>query len=211
MIERHYDSRRLRRTAMFWQLLIASICVFIVPESASAHVEGGALGGFRSGFTHPIIGLDHLLAMLAVGIWGAQMGGRNVWTLPVTFPLIMAAGGILGMSGVALPNAELGIALSVFVLGLAIGFAWKAPEWAALLLIAVFAVFHGYAHGVELPHAVDPGSYSIGFVVSTGVIHVVGIGIGFLLGGLWRGQLSRSLGGAIAATGLYFAAGPFLL
>jgi len=193
-------------------VLVIGAVVFFAPASASAHLEGGgAFGGFRSGFTHPIIGLDHLLAMVAVGVWGAQMGGRNVWTLPVTFPLIMAAGGILGMSGFALPHVELGIALSVFFLGLAIGFAWRAPEWAALLLIAVFAVFHGYAHGVELPWAVDPASYSIGFVIATGVIHVAGIGIGLLLGRPWKGQLSQSLGGAIAATGLYFAAGPLLL
>lgn len=205
-----FEGRKSHCKAICWRVFIIAFAV-LLPVSASAHIEGGALGGFRSGFTHPIIGLDHLLAMLAVGIWGAQMGGRNVWTLPVTFPLIMAAGGILGMSGVELPNVELGIALSVFVLGLAIGFAWKAPEWAALLLIAVFAVFHGYAHGVELPGAVDPASYSIGFVVATGFIHVAGIGIGLVLGKIWRGQLSKSLGGAIAATGLYFAASPLLL
>lgn len=138
------------------------------------------------------------------------MGGRNIWTLPVTFPLIMAAGGILGMSGFALPHVELGIALSVFVLGLAIALAWKAPEWVALLLIALFAVCHGYAHGVELPNAVDPASYAIGFVVATGLIHVAGIAIGLLLGRPWKGQLSRALGAAIAVTGLYFATGSLL-
>lgn len=193
-----------------WRLLGLVALVSLVPNSVLAHPESGALGGFQSGFTHPIIGIDHLLAMLAVGIWGAQMGGRNVWTLPVTFPLIMAAGGIYGMSGLALPQVELGIALSVFVLGLAICFAWRAAEWVALVLIAFFAVFHGYAHGIELPGAVDPASYSIGFVVATGVIHVAGIGIGQLLGRPWKGMLSRSLGGAIALTGLYFAAGPLL-
>jgi len=195
---------------MSWRFLVIFASASLAPASASAHLDGGALGGFQSGFTHPIVGIDHLLAMLAVGIWGAQMGGRNVWTLPVTFPLIMAAGGIVGMSGFALPQVELGIALSVFVLGLAIAFAWKAPEWAALVLIAVFAVFHGYAHGVELPRAVDPASYAIGFVVATGVIHVAGIGIGLLLGQAWKGRLSQTLGGAIAVTGLYFAAGPLL-
>ena len=199
------------RTATSWQLLVIVAFTSIVPHPASAHLKGGALGGFQSGFTHPIVGTDHLLAMLAVGIWGAQMGGRNVWTLPVTFPLIMAAGGILGMSGFALPNVELGIALSVLILGIAIAFAWKAPEWAALLLIAVFAVFHGYAHGVELPRAVDPASYANGFVVATGLIHIAGIGIGLLLGRPWRGQLSQVLGAAIAVTGLFFAAGPLVL
>ncbi|MEM7748364.1 MAG: HupE/UreJ family protein [Pseudomonadota bacterium] len=184
--------------------------VALIPEVASAHYVGGVLGGFQSGFTHPIVGTDHLLAMLAVGIWGAQMGGRSVWTLPVTFPLIMAAGGVLGMSGITLPHVELGIAISVFILGLAIAFAWRAPESIALLLIAVFAIFHGYAHGLELPQAIDPGSYAMGFVVATGLIHVVGIGIGLLLSKPWKGQLAQMLGGAIAVTGIYFAAGPLI-
>ncbi|MDA7949643.1 MAG: HupE/UreJ family protein [Hyphomicrobiaceae bacterium] len=205
-----HEYKGVYRTAISWRFLVVVAFVSLAPESASAHVESGALGGFQSGFTHPILGMDHLLAMLAVGIWGAQMGGRNVWTLPVTFPLVMAAGGILGMSGFVLPHVELGIALSVLVLGLAIAFAWKAPEWIALLLIAVFAVFHGYAHGVELPLAVDPASYAIGFVVATGIIHVAGIGIGLLLGLLLKGRLSQALGGAIAVAGLYFATGPLL-
>lgn len=190
-------------------LAVAAIFA-LAPAPALAHVEIGPVGGFQSGFVHPIIGTDHLLAMLAVGIWGAQMGGRNVWTLPVTFPLIMAMGGILGMSGVGLPTVELGIALSVFVLGLAIAFAWKAPEWVALLLIAVFAIFHGFAHGAELPAAVDPASYAVGFVVATGLIHVVGIGIGLLLHRPWKGRVSQALGGIIALMGIYFAAPPLI-
>ncbi len=202
------DDRNIGYGAVCLKVLIASMALCLTPMPALAHLQDGALGGFQSGFTHPIVGFDHLLAMLAVGIWGAQMGGRSVWTLPVTFPLIMAAGGIVGISGFALPHVELGIALSVIVLGLAIAFAWKAQEWTALLLIATFAVFHGYAHGIELPQAVDPASYSIGFVVATGVIHVVGIGIGSLLARPWEGQLSRCLGGLIAVSGLYFAAGP---
>lgn len=188
--------------------LVFAAIISLAPLPASAHAEIGALGGFQSGFVHPIIGADHLLAMLAVGIWGAQMGGRNVWTLPVTFPLIMAVGAILGMTGFSLPNVELGIALSVVVLGLAIAFAWKAPEWIALLLIAVFAIFHGHAHGAELPSAVDPASYAIGFVVATGLIHIVGIAIGLLFHRPWKGRLSQALGGIIALTGIYFAAPP---
>jgi urease accessory protein len=173
-------------------------------EPAAAHVVSGDASGFASGFQHPLFGFDHLLAMLAVGIWGAQMGGRRVWTLPVTFPLIMAPGGIAGMAGLYLPQVELGIALSVLVLGLAIAFAWKPFEPVALLLIAVFAVFHGYAHGLELPSAADPASYSVGFVIATGLIHVVGIGLGLLIGKLFDGWLSRGLGAAIAAGGVYF-------
>ena len=175
---------------------------FAVP--AEAHEIAGNAGGFASGFKHPLFGFDHLLAMLAVGIWGAQMGGRRVWALPMTFPLIMALGGIAGMAGLYLPEVEFGIALSVLVLGLAIAFAWRPFEPVALLLIAVFAVFHGYAHGLELPSAADPASYSAGFVIATGLIHVVGIGIGLLIGKLFDGWVSRGLGAAIAAGGVYF-------
>ena len=171
---------------------------------AEAHTGQGALGGFQSGFAHPVFGLDHLLAMLAVGIWGAQMGGRRVWTLPVTFPLIMALGGIAGMAGLYLPQVELGIALSVLVLGLAIAIAWRPFEWVALILIAIFAVFHGYAHGIELPNAADPAAYSAGFVIATGAIHIIGIGIGLVLSKLLHGWVSRGLGGAIAVSGFYF-------
>jgi urease accessory protein len=178
--------------------------VLSLAAPAEAHVITADAGGFSSGFQHPLFGLDHLLAMLAVGIWGAQMGGRRVWTLPMTFPLVMAFGGIAGMAGLYLPDVELGIALSVLVLGLAIAFAWRPFEPVALLLIAVFAVFHGYAHGLELPDAVDPASYAAGFVIATGLIHVFGIGIGLLIGKLFDGWISRGLGAAIAAGGVYF-------
>jgi urease accessory protein len=173
-------------------------------NSALGHIEGDSLGGFSSGFRHPIFGLDHLLAMLAVGIWGAQMGGRTVWTLPVAFPLMMAVGGIVGMSGVSLPHVEIGIGLSVFALGLAIALAWRPAQVAALALIAVFALFHGYAHGVELPLAADPAAYSIGFVGATGLIHVLGIAIGLGLGRLFEGRFARGLGCVIAVAGVYF-------
>ncbi len=208
MIMRLFGGRSGRQSELLWRLLLVIALASLAPRLAFAHLMDDTLGGFQSGFTHPIVGIDHLLAMLAVGIWGAQMGGRNVWTLPVAFPIIMAVGGILGMNGLTLPQVETGIAGSVFVLGLAIAFAWRAPEWVALLLIAVFAVLHGYAHGVELPQSVDPASYANGFVVATGLIHVVGIGIGLALGRLWNGQLSQVLGAAIAGTGLFFAAGP---
>jgi urease accessory protein len=184
-------------------LAFVALASALTPTLAHAHV-GGAVGGFLSGFEHPIFGFDHLLAMLAVGIWGAQMGGRTVWTLPVTFPLIMAVGGLAGMAGVPLPHVETGIALSVLALGLAIAFAWRPFHGVALALIAIFAVFHGYAHGQELPEAADPAAYSTGFVMATGLIHVAGIGIGLALGKLFEGKLARGLGGAIAVGGLYF-------
>jgi urease accessory protein len=182
----------------------AMVTAVLAAGPALAHTGSSSLGGFASGFSHPLFGYDHLLAMLAVGIWGAQMGGRSVWTLPVTFPLIMAVGGIMGMAGIPLPSVEFGIALSILVLGMAIAFAWRPFEPVALLIIAAFAIFHGYAHGAELPAAADPAAYSIGFVVATGAIHVVGIAIGLLIGKLFDGWVSRGIGGAIALGGIYY-------
>ncbi|MBA4795837.1 MAG: HupE/UreJ family protein [Rhizobiales bacterium] len=175
---------------------------------AQAHVMDGPLGGFGSGFGHPLAGFDHLLAMLAVGLWGAQMGGRSVWTLPATFPMIMCVGGIIGMTGV-LPDQpiEYGIAVSVIVLGGAIAAAWRAPEWAALVLIAAFALMHGYPHGVLAPRASDPAAFTVGFVVSTGVIHVIGIAIGAALKPIGGGRLVQALGAAIALAGFWFLFG----
>ena len=171
---------------------------------AQAHVLKGPMGGFASGFEHPLSGPDHLLAMFSVGLWGAQMGGRAVWSLPVTFPLIMCVGGVLGIAGVAMAGIGLGIALSIVVLGGAIAAGWKAREWLAVVIVAFFAVFHGYAHGAELPQAADPAAYSVGFVVSTGMIHVFGIAVGLVVGQLYGGMVSRVLGGLIMVGGVYY-------
>ena len=187
-------------------LLFASPLGIILSASpACAHALGGVMGGFGSGFGHPLAGFDHFLAMLAVGLWGAQMGGRSIWTLPATFPLIMCIGGIFGMLGIGPGDyIETGIALSLIVLGGAIAARWIAPEWAALAIVAVFAFFHGYPHGQEAPRAVDPAAYTVGFVVSTGLIHLLGIGVGFGLGRFYEGYVVRALGLAIAASGVYF-------
>jgi urease accessory protein len=184
--------------------LLLGILSLIWSHPALAHITQGSMGGFGSGFKHPLTGPDHFLAMFAVGIWGAQMGGRRIWTLPVTFPLIMAAGGLAGMLGLKLPDVELGIALSVLALGSAILFAWRPAEAVALLLISVFAICHGYAHGVELPKAADPADYAVGFVVATGLIHVFGIGVGLALHKPFDGRLANALGGLIALGGVYY-------
>jgi urease accessory protein len=183
---------------------VAVIALALVPSSAFAHIMQGEAGGFGAGFEHPLTGADHFLAMFAVGIWGAQMGGRAVWALPVTFPLIMAMGGLAGMLGMPLPHVELGIALSILGLGSAIAFGWHPVEAVALILIGVFAICHGYAHGVELPHAADPADYAVGFVIATGLIHVLGVGVGLALNKPLEGRLSRALGAVIAAGGVYF-------
>ncbi len=184
--------------------LTALFGALILPSVADAHMIQSGANGFQSGFQHPLTGPDHFLAMFAVGLWGAQMGGRSVWTLPVTFPLIMVLGGIMGILGIPLPGIETGIALSILCLGLAIAFAWKPAEWIALLLIAVFAICHGYAHGSELPKAADPADFAIGFVIATGLIHLFGIAVGLALHKPFEGRIARALGGLIALGGVYF-------
>ena len=181
-----------------------AVALCLLPAPAAAHIISGAQGGFGSGFAHPLTGPDHFLAMFAVGLWGAQMGRRAVWTLPVTFPLIMVGGGVMGMLGLPLPGIEIGIALSILALGLAISFAWRPVEWIALILISYFALCHGYAHGAELPLATDPADYAIGFVLATGMIHLFGIGVGLALNKPVGGRLARGLGALIGVGGIYF-------
>lgn len=183
---------------------LSTVVLLISPALAHAHVIAGGSGGFIRGFEHPLTGLDHFLAMFAIGLWGAQIGGRAVWTMPVIFPLIMVVGGILGVAGVPLPGVETGIAISILVLGGGIAAGWKPAEWVVLPLISVFAICHGYAHGAELPGTVDPANYAFGFVVATGLIHLVGIGVGLLSEMVWVGRLTRILGGFVAAGGVYF-------
>jgi urease accessory protein len=197
-------SRSAGRYAAAGAAIASTIGVCLLPGTAAAHIIQGIQGGFGSGFVHPLSGPDHFLAMFAVGVWGAQMGGRSVWTLPVTFPLIMVAGGVAGMVGVPLPGIEIGIALSIIALGLAIAFAWHPLEWVALALIAYFALCHGYAHGAELPLSADPADYAIGFVLATGMIHLFGVGVGLVLNKPVGGRLARGLGALIGVGGVYF-------
>ncbi len=174
----------------------------LLSNPAAAHMGTGLPGGFVSGFRHPFSGIDHLLAMISVGLWGAFLGRPLIYALPVVFPAMMVVGAILGMFVVPLPPVELGIALSVVVLGGCIALSLRAPVWAASIIVAVFAVFHGYAHGKELPSAADPVSYSAGFVLATGLLHVAGIGLG-LLNDLPNGVVAtRSMGAVIAAVGI---------
>ncbi|HEY1725751.1 MAG TPA: HupE/UreJ family protein [Steroidobacteraceae bacterium] len=171
---------------------------------AYAHTGTGLPGGFESGFSHPFTGWDHLLAMVSVGIWGAFLGRPLIYTLPVVFPIMMVGGAILGMFLFPMPQIELGIAVSVLVLGLCNGLAIKLPAWSACAIVATFAVCHGYAHGVELPSAADPVGYSVGFVLATGLLHVFGIGIGLLNARPMGILVTRSLGAAIALAGGWY-------
>jgi urease accessory protein len=184
-----------------WTLVVLFL---VATASAQAHSEGGEAGGFISGFTHPLFGADHIVAMVAVGLWGAFLGAPAVWLLPVVFPTVMAFGGALGVMGVPLPAIETGIALSGIVLGLMVLLASRPPIWVAAVLVGIFAIFHGHAHGTELPTSANPMTYSIGFVISTGLLHLSGIALGFLTRFPWGIHLVRGCGGVIACVGLGF-------
>jgi urease accessory protein len=183
---------------------IAAACTV---QGAFAHTTAGTAIGLVSGLRHPISGLDHVLAMVAVGIWGAQLGRPAIWTLPVAFPLVMSIGGVLGVRGVPLPGVEIGVAASALALGVMIALAARPPLWAAAVLVGLFAIFHGHAHGAELPHAAQPLAYGFGFVLATGMLHVTGISIGLLQ--QWRQgeRVLRLAGLGIAAAGSYLLMG----
>lgn len=188
-------------------LLTAFLILFLVPI-ASAHTDVATLrGGFMTGFLHPVSGLDHLVAMVAVGLWGAFLGKPAIWILPIVFPLVMAFGGALGVAGVVIPYIETGIALSGLLLGLAVAFAIRPPIWIAAIIVGGFAIFHGHAHGTELPKATSPLIYSIGFVIGTGLLHLVGIVFGELTRWQWGEYVVRTGGSIIALIGLAFLAG----
>jgi urease accessory protein len=174
------------------------------PVLAAAHVEGGRAEGLLAGLQHPVSGFDHILAMVCVGLWGAQLGAPAIWLLPVTFPLVMAFGGLLGLVGLPLPGVEAGIALSAVLLGIAVLAEWCPPLWAAAVIVGFFAVFHGHAHGTELPAGASGLLYSLGFVAATGMLHGVGIGIGTMHRWSWGRAALRAAGGVVAAAGLYF-------
>jgi urease accessory protein len=174
------------------------------PAHAWAHTERGRAEGLLAGLHHPVSGLDHVLAMVSVGLWGAQLGAPAVWLLPVTFPMVMAFGGMLGLMGVPLPGIEAAVALSGVALGTAVLAEWRPPLWAAAVLVGFFAVFHGHAHGSELPPGASGLLYSIGFVVATGTLHVVGIGIGTIHRWAWGRAALRVAGGGVALAGGYF-------
>ena len=171
---------------------------------AFAHEQQGQAAGFLTGLLHPVSGLDHVLAMVAVGLWGAQLGAPAIWLLPVTFPLMMAFGGFLELVGVPLPGVEIGIAGSAILLGSLVATQARPPLWMAAAVVGLFAVFHGHAHGTELPAGQSGLLYSIGFVVSTGCLHATGIAIGLVHRWLWGRSALRVAGAMIATAGVFF-------
>lgn len=190
-----------------FQSLATAIFLIACAGIASAHEGGGITGGFVSGFTHPIFGWDHVIAMVAVGLWGAFLGMPAIWILPVVFPLVMAFGGALGVMGVPVPAVETGIAASAVVLGAMVAFAVRPPIWIAAVIVGAFAIFHGHAHGTELPSAANPLTYSIGFVIATGLLHLCGIAFGLVV--RWpAGKIAvQTGGGLIALAGVCFLTG----
>ncbi len=176
----------------------------LFPAAALAHTRGGEAMGFLAGIAHPVSGLDHVLAMIAVGLWGAQLGPPAMWLLPVTFPMVMAFGGTLGLLGVNIPGIEVGIALSAIGLGAAVLFEARPRLGIAAVLVGFFAIFHGHAHGTELPAGANGLLYSIGFVIATGLLHATGIAIGLVHRWPAGRTALRWAGAAVALAGLAF-------
>jgi urease accessory protein len=188
-------------------LTLVLLLVTVATVPAFAHEGEGLAGGFMSGLTHPIYGLDHVVAMVAVGLWGAVLGAPALWILPLVFPLVMALGGAMGVLGIPLPAVEIGIAASGLVLGMMVAFWVKAPIWVAAILVGIFAVFHGHAHGTELPEAANPIAYAVGFVIATGALHIAGIAFGTLNGVKGGSWAVRGAGAVIALAGAAFLTG----
>jgi len=191
------------------KITLFALLVSALPQLALAH-EGASLpyGSFLGGLTHPVLGLDHFLAMVSVGIVSAQIGGRAIWTVPATFVLVMAAGGVLGFINVGLTAIEVGIAFSVLVLGGTIAADKKIPVVFAMCAVGVFAIFHGYAHGAEMPEVANPYTYVAGFMTGTILLHIMGVVVGDISQHYEKGKLLlRVAGGAIAGTGAWFLVG----
>lgn len=186
--------------------------LLLFPTAALAHTGVGETSGFIHGFGHPISGLDHILAMVMVGVFAFQLGGRALWMVPSTFVLVMAGGGALGVMGITVPFVETGIALSVIVLGAIVAFGIKSPVAVAMGIVGLFAIFHGHAHGMEMPENAGGVAYAVGFMIATALLHLAGIAIGFVVGKAseLNGRIvTQSVGGIAAIAGVGILAGLF--
>ncbi len=190
------------------QLLALVVC--LAPAAALAHTGVGDTSGFAHGFMHPLGGLDHLLAMILVGLFAYGLGGRALWLVPLTFVAVMALGGFLGVAGIPVPFIEIGIALSVVVLGAIVAFGIKPPVAAAMAIVGLFAIFHGHAHGAEMPMDASGVVYGAGFMLATALLHAAGVGIGMLIGMTtrWLGDnVYRAAGGLASLAGIAILVG----
>lgn len=185
-----------------FRLSAVAAAMALMPTVALAHTGVGDTAGFSHGFLHPLTGIDHILAMMMVGVFAWQLGGRALWLVPITFVLVMAIGGVLGVAGIGVPFVETGIALSVIVLGAVVAFRIKAPVAIAMAVVGLFAVFHGHAHGSEMPEAAGM-AYGLGFMMATALLHLGGIGLGMAIGkiGDERGPALVRATGAVAMIG----------
>lgn len=189
----------------FVKLFALSSVVALVPQLAFAHVGVGDAHGLTHGFMHPISGIDHILAMIAVGMFAANLGGRALWLAPATFVVMMAMGGAMGVFHVELPYVELGIAASVILLGVAVASRAPLPTAVAMAVVGVFAIYHGHAHGSEMPIDASGAAYAAGFMAATALLHVVGIGVGLSIGMADKTsavRLNRLGGAGIALAGV---------
>ena len=189
---------------------LAAIPAILTPVVVFAHTGVGDTSGFVHGFGHPISGLDHVLAMVMVGVFAWQLGGRALWLVPMTFVAVMAIGGALGVAGIGVPFVEIGIAVSVIALGAVVAFDLKAPTVVAMGVVGLFAVFHGHAHGAEIPDDAGGVAYTAGFMIATALLHLAGISAGFLIGkaGEHYGPgIVRLAGGLATVAGVVLLAG----
>jgi urease accessory protein len=190
--------------------LALTIAALLITSTAQAHTGVGDTNGFVHGFAHPISSIDHILAMVAVGLLAAHLGGRALWLVPLSFVSMMSVGGAFGMAGVGLPFVEIGIGLSVVILGLAVAWGFQIPTAAAMALVGFFAIFHGHAHGAEMPESASGLAYGVGFVLATATLHACGIGLGLLVGRMSEAYGNRVLqmtGSAMALVGIAILTG----
>ncbi len=179
------------------KILLVCLVLFSVMSSISFAHDSHA-SGFVSGFTHPIFGFDHLLAMFSVGVLSTIIGGRAIWVVPLAFVLVMVAGGFLGMEMMdGLPGIEIGIAISVVALGFSIFIGDKLPMFVGIIFVSLFAFFHGFAHGEEMPSSATPALYAFGFVLATTIIHIAGVVVGEVIQKYPKGQIYLKYSGII--------------
>jgi urease accessory protein len=190
----------MKQTSRVFAILAA---ILLLPSLAHAHVGVGETSGFVHGMGHPLSGLDHICAMVAVGLWAAQMGGRAIWAVPLTFVSVMALGGALGMLGVHIPFVETGIVISVLALGVLIAASVHLPLAVSIIVVGLFAIFHGHAHGAEMPETVSGFAYAAGFIIATAFLHACGIGLGIAIQKLASPAVVRFAGIAIVLCGGY--------
>jgi len=187
-----------------------AMAIFLIPGAAMAHTGIGQTAGFAHGLAHPASGIDHTLAMVAVGVFAWQLGGRALWLVPATFVLVMIAGGTLGMAGIDIPFVETGIALSVVILGAIIALGMRAPVATAMAIVGAFAVFHGHAHGAEMPHDASGLTYGAGFMLGTALLHASGLALGFFIGRIGEARspdIVRAAGMLTSVAGIAILAG----